>query len=356
MSRVLITDYVTDPDIERRVLGSDLTAVASDDVRVLLVWHQRIDDAYVERFPRLRGVVRYGVGYDCLDLECLHRRGIVACNTPDYGTEEVADTAFAMILNIVRGVSRYDTLCRGYEDGSWQTNILPALRRTSEVTLGVIGAGRIGGSVILRAHAMRMKTIFHDPYKDRGYEKMLGSERVDRLEELLARSDIVSVHAPLTAETAGMVDARFIAAMKPGASFVNTARGAIVEDLEIFHEPLRAGALDCIALDVLPEEPPPETPLLSAWRRREPWLDGRMTVNPHTAFYSDTAFREMREKAALNALRILSGETPYNILRHDDRLPGAPQTSLRNWTEPVPGGGSGTTAPLSLVEGGSARE
>jgi lactate dehydrogenase-like 2-hydroxyacid dehydrogenase len=317
MPKVLITDYVTDPVVEREILGDALTDEPSGDVHVLLVWHERVDDLYLRDLPGVKGVVRYGVGYDSLDLECLARRGIVACNTPDYGTEEVADTAVAMALNIARGVSRYDALCRDLEDGSWQENILPSLKRTSEVTLGVLGAGRIGGSVILRANALRFQTVFYDPYKERGYEKVLGARRVDTLEELLADSDIVSIHVPLNSETSGMVDDRFLAAMKPGASVINTARGAIVRELEVFHEPLRSGRLSCVALDVLPQEPPADTPLLAAWKAREHWLDGRLLINPHTAFWSDTAFLEMRTKAARNALRILSGEVPHNILPFD---------------------------------------
>jgi C-terminal binding protein len=314
MPKVFITDYIEEQDIEREVLGDALASEPSDDVHVLLVWHERIDDEYCERLPQLRGVVRYGVGYDSLDLACLQRRGIVACNTPDYGTEEVADTALAMILNLARGVSRYDSLCRAYDDGSWQENTLPSVRRTSEVTLGVVGAGRIGGSVLLRAGALRFRTLFYDPYQPRGHEKMLGARRVESLEELLTESDVVSIHTPLTDETRGLVDARFVGAMKPGASFVNTARGAIVSDLEVFHEPIRTGRLAGVALDVLPEEPPPETPLLYAWRQREPWLDGRLIINPHTAFYSDAAYQEMRRKAAANALRILEGKVAFNVL------------------------------------------
>jgi D-3-phosphoglycerate dehydrogenase len=314
MSKVFITDYIEDPDIERDVLGDALVSEPTEDVEVLLVWHETIDDAYVERMPRLRGVVRYGVGYDSLDLECLERRGIVACNTPDYGTEEVADTAVAMILNLTRGIARYDSRARGFRDGSWQENTLPGIRRTSETTLGVVGAGRIGGSVILRANALRFDTVFYDPHQPRGHEKMLGARRAESLDELLAASDVVSVHIPLNDETRGLVDERFVGAMRPGASFVNTARGAIVSALEVFHEPLESGRLRGVALDVLPTEPPLETPLLTAWRDREEWLDGRLLINPHAAFYSGTAYREMREKAAANALRILSGEEPYNVL------------------------------------------
>jgi phosphoglycerate dehydrogenase-like enzyme len=314
VAKVFITDYVTDPTLEREVLGDALATAPSEDVEVLLVWHEQIDGAYLERFPNVLGVVRYGVGYDSLDLDALRQRGIVACNTPDYGTEEVADTALAMILNLTRGIARYDSLCRSYAEGSWQENTLPGIRRTSDLTLGVVGAGRIGGSVLLRGSALRFRTLLYDPYQPRGHEKMLGARRVDSLEELLVEADVVSIHVPLNEETRGMVDEGFVAAMKPGACFVNTARGGLVRDLEMFHEPLRAGRLAGVALDVLPEEPPGDSPLLRAWRQREPWVDGRLLINPHAAFYSDAAFQEMRRKAAENALRLLTGKQPYNIL------------------------------------------
>jgi phosphoglycerate dehydrogenase-like enzyme len=325
MGRVFITDYVSDPSIELDVLGDALTTTPTEDVEVLLVWHERIDDAYVDRFPRLRGVVRYGVGYDSLDLECLSRRGIVACNTPDYGTEEVADTAIAMILNIARGISRYDVSCRTHMDGTWQENTIPEIRRTSDLTLGVIGAGRIGGSVLLRASALRFDTVFFDPYKPRGHEKMLGARRVDSLPELLHTVDIVSIHVPLSDETRGMVDSQFVETMKAGSSLVNTARGAIVSDVEVFHEPLQSGHLSSVALDVLPDEPPKDTPLIRAWRERDPLFDGRLIINPHSAFYSQQAYVEMRRKAAENASRALSGQTPFNVISGDpnrDNLSG----------------------------------
>ncbi|MFQ3598941.1 MAG: NAD(P)-dependent oxidoreductase [Chloroherpetonaceae bacterium] len=314
MSKVFITDYISNPDIEQSILGDYLTDKLSSDVGVLLVWHEYINEKYCKFLPNLKGVIRYGVGYDTLDLTYLKSRNIVACNTPDYGTEEVADTALAMILNIARGITRYDFLCRSYGDGSWQENTITSLKRTSDTTLGIIGAGRIGGSVALRANALRFRTIIYDKYKERGYEKLLGAQRVESIEELLTLSDIVSIHVPLNSETIGMVDERFISQMRNGASLVNTARGKIVKSLDVFYEPLRIGRLTSVALDVLPDEPPKDCALIRAWQSREHWLDGRLIINPHTAYYSGRAFIEMRQKAAQNALRILKNEEPFNNL------------------------------------------
>lgn len=311
--KVFITDYIDVPDIESDVLGENLASSLHEDIQVVLVWHEKIDKAFLDKLPNLRGVVRYGVGFDNIDLSETRKRGIWACNTPDYGTDEVSDTAMAMILNIVRGVSRYDYQCRSYRD-SWQENTISTLRRTNEIKLGIIGAGRIGGSVAIKSRAFQFNCRIYDPYKPRGHEKMLQTGRADSLEELLSWADIVTFHAPLSERTKGIVDENFIACMKQGASFVNTARGGVISDVDIFYEPLKSGYIDSVALDVLPDEPPGNSPLLNAWREREQWLDGRLIINPHSAYYSSRAYFEMRHKAASNALRILESTTPFNIV------------------------------------------
>ncbi len=324
VSGIYITDYIDEPDIEQAILGSRLRSQLDDDVSVLLVWHQKIDDALLSRWPQLSGIVRYGVGVDGVDLDAATRRGVVVCNTPDYGTEEVSDTALAFAMNATRGIARYDAQARR-DRGTWQEATLPDLRRTSTRTLGVVGAGRIGGSVLLKARGLRFDTAFYDPYLARGQEKLLGAQRVESLEALLAASDIVSLHTPLNDETRGMVDRDFIEAMRPGAILINTARGGLIPDLDLVHWALRSGRLSQIALDVLPEEPPSAHPLIDAWRSREPWLEGRLIINPHTAYYSQEAFREMRQKASENALRIVSGRCPWNVVN----TAGAPSRVLR---------------------------
>lgn len=313
MSIIAITDYFTEPDVEREILGDLVGTQPGPDTEVLLVWHDHITGDYVDRLPALRGVQRYGVGYDNLDLPTLEQRGIIACNNPDYGVDEVSDTTVAMILNIVRGVYTYDHAARVYRT-NWQENVNRAIKRTSDNVLGVVGAGRIGGSVLLKCRALGFQTLFYDPYRPRGYEKMLQSRRVDSLSELLAASDVVSVHAPLSDETRGMIDSAFLAAMKPGSALVNTARGGLLADTAILHEALRSEHLRGVALDVLPQEPPADDPLINAWRNSEPWLRGRFIINPHTSYYSAASSRELRINAACNALRIYENQIPYNLL------------------------------------------
>jgi D-3-phosphoglycerate dehydrogenase len=315
MNRVFITDKITDPYIEKEVLGDELSPELHEGIDVLLVWHKKITNEFIDKLPNLKALVRYGVGYDVFqDLEYIKQKGIYASNTPDYGTEEVSDTAIAMIMNIARGITRYDYQCREYKNDSWQTNTLNNIKRNSDYKLGIIGAGRIGGSVILKANALRFQTYFYDPYLSSGTEKMLGAKRVESLDELLKTCDIISINCPLTSETNALVDERFISKMKKGASIVNTARGPIVKDLDVFYEPLKSGHLNCVNLDVLPSEPPKNGLMIDAWRAKESWLDGRFLINPHSAFYSDKAYFEMRQKAALNTKRVLDGKKPINIV------------------------------------------
>lgn len=313
MSRVYITDYVDNPTFERDVLGTQISTKRHADAEVLLVWHQKIDAEYLDQFPKLKGVVRYGVGFDNIDLSEIERRGLVFCNTPDYGTDEVSDTALAMMLSLLRGVFAYDQFSRDYVD-SWQENTIQGLRRISSLTLGVVGAGRIGTALMRKAKALGMDIVFYDPYKDSGYEKAIGVRRCRHLAGFLAQCDVVSMHTPLTPETHSMINQSFVDAMKEGAVLINSSRGEVLEDLDIIYNALQSERLGAVALDVLPDEPPVDCRLIEAWRVRDRALSHRIIINPHTSYYTQESYVEMRTKAAENAKRILNGEQPLNII------------------------------------------
>lgn len=313
MSRVAITDYFDSPREESEVLGDMVGTEVGEDTEVLLVWHTHINEDYLKKVPNLKGVQRYGVGYDTLDVDLLKSRGIIASNNPDYGTDEVADTAVAMILNIARGITRYDHNAKKYFD-NWQENIDPVIKRNSETVIGFIGAGRIGGSALMKCNALKFKTIFYDRYKERGYEKMINSKRVDSLDELLAEADIISLHVPLSAKTKGLVNEAFFAKMKKGASLVNTARGGLFANNDILYNALKNNVVSNLGIDVLEHEPPAAGALIDAWRAGEDWLKGRLIINPHTSYYSQSSYRELRLNAASNALRMIEGKEVYNRL------------------------------------------
>lgn len=314
MARVYITDYIENQDIESAVLGDELgDGSVSELVEVVLVWHEKIDGEFLDRHPNLKAIIRYGVGFDQIDINLARARGITVCNTPDYGTEEVSDTAVAMILNCTRGISQYNYASKSYYE-TWQENTNTRLTRSSETTVGIIGAGRIGSSVLNRLQPFGFKRCFHDPYVPPGYEKVLLAKRYEALDDLLRTSDVVSVNCPLTSETQGLVDEQFVKKLKPGASFVNTARGGIISDVDVFYQPLKDGSLSNVCLDVLPTEPPKSSRLIEAWRNGESFLQGRLLINPHTAYFSTHSYQEMRTKAAENALRVLEGKTPISIV------------------------------------------
>ncbi|MHC4637339.1 MAG: C-terminal binding protein [Planctomycetota bacterium] len=308
-----ITDHIDPPyDIEQEAFP-DADFVSLPDWReseqnrkiwqgvdAILVWHWRVDKQTIDVLNRCRIIVRYGVGYDLIDLDALKQRDIPLSNTPDYGTEEVADTACAMILAFQRKVVLYDRACRYYTDG-WYDNLLKPHQRTSDQTLGIIGVGRIGTAVVNRMKPFGYTICGYDPYQPSGHEKAIGYNRADSLEELLDRSDIVSIHCPLTEETRAMVNDDFIRRMKKGSSLINTARGGIIESLDCIERALRRDHLASVGFDVLPDEPPKEHPLILAWRNDESWISGRMIVNPHSAYYSERGWYEMRYKAAETA-------------------------------------------------------
>jgi lactate dehydrogenase-like 2-hydroxyacid dehydrogenase len=265
-----------------------------------------IDAAAVKHLKRTRIVVRHGVGFDVVDLEACGKVGIAVCNVPDYGTTEVADSAIAMMLTFARGTASLDGALRNDLQGGWSHNNNVTARRLRGACFGVVGLGRIGTAAGLRARAFGMNVAFYDPLLPNGTELALGFTRASSLAELLGMADVVSVHTPLTKETRGMINAAAVAAMKPGAYVINTARGPICETAPLV-EGLRSGKLAAVGLDVLPKEPgSTDDPFVAAWKANEPWIRGRALLNPHSAFFSPDSFIDLRRKAQ---------ETAYFYLR-----------------------------------------
>jgi D-3-phosphoglycerate dehydrogenase/C-terminal binding protein len=248
-------------------------------------------------FSKVKVAVRAGVGFDNLDLPGWGAKGVPVCNVPDYGTTEVADHAIGLMLALTRGTLAYSR--KLIEDGpkAWHFGHAPLVRRHRGANFGVIGLGRIGLAAARRAAAFDMKVTFYDPLLESGVDLSTGYDRVHSLEELMSRSDVVSVHAPLSADTRGMLNDRAFAAAKPGLIVLNTARGPII-DLDALERALRADKIAGAGIDVLPNEPQDmDHPLFAAWRRREDWIAERLMVTPHAAFYSPAAMQDLRLKA-----------------------------------------------------------
>ena len=318
MSRVpivAVTDFLSEADPERAVLDEVaevrlLQAVAEAEVAekaadadVLLTFHAaQLGDRVIEKLERCRGIIRVGVGFDNVNIQAAGARGIVVCNVPDYGTEEVADHALLLLLAAARRLTiAHESIRRGV----WDTSLTYGSPRMRGKTLGLIGCGRIGSAMARRGLALGMRVVFYDPYKPDGHDKALGIERAERLEDLLPQAHFVSIHTPLTGETHNILNADTLALLRAeGAYVINTARGPCV-DLDALHDALESGRVIAAGLDVVEPEP-----LVDERIRLHP----RVVLTPHSAFYSLEGFHEMRTKAALEAKRMILGEPVRNVV------------------------------------------
>lgn len=325
--KVVIADFISDqlaPECE--VLG-ELADVAALDASTEDELINRVEDAdaimafqylkitrkTIERMTRCKVIVCCGVGFDNVDCAFARERGIPVVNVPDYGTEEVADSAIGLTLALTRGIAFLNSWLQT-DHGRWSYQPVAPLWRLRGRVLGMVGLGRIGTAVAMRAKSLGMEILFYDPYKPDGYEKALGLKRVENLPELLGQSCVLSLHCPLTAETNKMIDARAIATMPRGSYLVNTARGPLVETAAI-PEAIVAGQLAGAGIDVLEKEPPNNSdPLIEAWRNPAHPAHLRVIINPHSAFYSEEGLITLRTKAAMACREALLGRSLRNVV------------------------------------------
>ncbi|ABG94708.1 phosphoglycerate dehydrogenase [Rhodococcus jostii RHA1] len=241
-------------------------------------------------------VVRYGIGFDNVDLDAATRLGVRVCNVPDYGADTVADHAVTLTLMLLRKVAQFD---RALAAGGWPsaTELAP-IRSTSETTVGLLGTGRIALAVAKRLQPFGFDLIAHDPYANPDVAADHGITLVD-LDELFRRSHALSLHAPATADTRGIVNADNLAKMPFGSFLVNTSRGALVEQDAVL-DALDSGALAGVGLDVFHPEP-----LAPDHRLR---AHPNAVLTPHAAFYSEQSLRDLQRLAAEEASRAIRGE------------------------------------------------
>lgn len=326
-ARIVVTDFLEEPlTVEREILGDVAEVVALgartaqelrgrlSDADALLVYHfLQIDRLAMEEMQHCRLIVRCGAGFDNVDCEVADRLGIPVANVPDYGSEEVADTAIGALLTLSRGTHFLNHRCQ--RTGSpWTYALAAPLYRLRGRVLGIIGLGRIGTAAALRGKALGMDVVYYDPYVASGCDKALGIRVADSLEELLSQSNIVSLHCPLSDETRHLINDATLRLMPPGSIVINTARGGVVDALAVLRG-LEQGRLLGAALDVLEQEPPAEDhPLLVAWRDPSHPAFERLLLTPHAAFYCEEGLLEMRRKGSENCLRVLQGKSPRNVV------------------------------------------
>lgn len=256
----------------------------------------------VEHLPDLRGVARWGVGYDSIDVEALTRAGVAVLTTPGANADAVADCALTLMLACVRRLLAVDAAVR---DGRWRITELTGDLYDS--TVGLIGLGAIGRAVARRLHGFGCRILAVEPYPDHAFADAHGVELVE-LDVLLARSDIVSLHTPLTDTTTGLIGARELAAMHPGAILINTSRGGAVDETALVAA-LRSGHLGAAGLDVFAREPAEaENPLCS--------MD-RVVLSGHAATFTRGALRQTAEAVVENLLALDAGKVPRGCLNPD---------------------------------------
>jgi phosphoglycerate dehydrogenase-like enzyme len=309
--QVVVTDFLDETSVEEPVLGdiADLHTESAwseaelseriDSADALIVYHDipHLGEPTFARTARCRGLVRAGVGYNNIDLQATGSRGILVCNVPDYGAEEVADHSIMLLLAVARRLRFCD---QGIRDGRWDWRTAIPAPRLRGKTIGIVGCGRIGSATALRAKALGLEVVFFDPLLPPGADKALGIRRADTLRELLSQSLIVSLHCYLDPSSHHLIDAEALRLMPKGSILINTARGPVVEQAALL-DALDSGHLYGAGLDVFEREPIDDDRLR---------LHPNVILTPHSAFYSVEGFVELRRKAAEEVRRVLTGTPP----------------------------------------------
>jgi D-3-phosphoglycerate dehydrogenase len=311
---VLVTDYAWPSlEIEREILGAvgaelvvaetgepdELVSLAADTDAILTNW-KRVPEEALDGAERCLVVSRYGVGLDNIPVGRATELGILVVNVPDFCLQEVSDHAMALVLACARRVVTFARVTRA---GEWSLDAGRALPRLAEQTIGLVGFGNIARALVPKARGFGLRVLAWSPSLAPGAHPDVEVAR--DLDHVLAESDYVSIHAPATPATAGLIGERELRLMRPTAFLVNTSRGALVDE-DGLERALREGWIAGAALDVLRQEPPlRDHPLLG--------LDNAI-VTPHAAFYSVSAIAELQRKAASNVAGVLTGRLPATVV------------------------------------------
>lgn len=259
----------------------------------------------IGRLPRLRLLVSRSVGYDHIDLEACAKRGIVVCNVPDYGSHVIAEHVFALLLSALRHIPEGD---RQVEGGIFDYHGLRGMALRGK-TIGIVGTGKIGRKVAQIAHGFGMTILASDTRQNAEIADLLGVKYI-ALDELFSRSDMITLHAPETAETRHMIGTRALGLMKDGVILVNTARGALIDSNALLNA-LKSGKVGYALLDVLEHERNFE-------ENKELIAHPRVVTTPHVAFYADDSMRNMYLDSFQSIEQWMRGEEPEHAIRFTD--------------------------------------
>ncbi|XID91367.1 C-terminal binding protein [Paenibacillaceae bacterium WGS1546] len=267
----------------------------------ILTNHSPFTEAVIDQLEQCKVIVRYGIGYDNVDTAAAARRNIPVVNVPDYGIQEVADHALALLLGVVRRIPRMD---RNVRTGDWSIDSLGPIMGLRGKVLGLAGFGNIAREVARRAQSFNMETIAYDPFVPEAAFQALGVRKVD-FGTLLAESDVISSHLPLIEATKHLFDRKAFARMKRTGVLINTSRGGVIQTDDLV-QALVDGTIRGAALDVFEEEPLAlDHPLLSL---------EQCLLSPHAAWYSEDSKARLQQYAALEVKRVLEGQRPKHVV------------------------------------------
>jgi D-3-phosphoglycerate dehydrogenase len=287
-----------DPELRMaKSAGADDILAVARDADAILVTYAKLPGELLRQLTRCKVIGRFGLGVDNIDLPAAREKGITVTYVPDYCLQEVSDHAMALLLALARKIPLSDRLVQA---GRWEMPAVVPIYRLEGRVLGLLGFGNIPRKLVPKAKAFGLRVVTHDPYLAPELARELDVELVS-FDDLLQRSDFISVHAPLTPQTRGLMNAAAFAKAKKGVLVINTARGPLIDEAALV-QALDSGQVGGAALDVLATEPPPkDSPLLGR---------DNVILSPHTAFYSVDALNELQTKCASDVARVLSGEKP----------------------------------------------
>lgn len=271
------------------------------DADAIIVSSSPMTRKVMSSIPKLKVVVRTGVGYDVIDVPAATDLGVIAVNIPDLWVREVANHALSLLLAWNRKIIDLD---REVRSGVWQPRVPGVVGHLHGETIGIVGLGNIGTAFAKRVKALELQVIAYDPYVSEEHFAALGVERVS-LEELAARSDYVSIHCFLNNETRGLINETFLRGMKPTACLINTSRGPVVDEQALICA-LQEGWLAGAALDVREQEPPLQDSPLSR-------MDN-VILTPHAAYFSTQAVGQVPRRCGEEVARVLSGQRPLHVI------------------------------------------
>ncbi|NOS69301.1 MAG: C-terminal binding protein [Verrucomicrobia bacterium] len=294
-------------------IAKEILVREAADAELILMCYTPITARVIDSAPRLRGIIKYGVGIDAIDIEAAKRRKIPVVNVPEYAEETVAEGAFALMITLARKLGPLQRAMKSegwvWPQPEWLGNDLAGK------TLGLVGVGRIGRSLARMAgHGFRMRVLGFDPHVDRDTMQRAGVEKCDSLSELLTAADFVSLHSVLNAETWHLIGKAELAKMKPSASLINVSRGALVDEAALV-EVLVHGQIAGAGLDVYSQEPL----LLSGHPMSALFTMPNVVLTPHLTFYTHEAMERLEEETLARCDELLSGR-PLMVKSHDPRL------------------------------------